>query len=94
MSLHFEWDPRKANANQKKHHVSFEFASRVFLDPYRQDAEDLERDSGEERRRVVGYIEGRLIFVSYTERKGKVRIISARKASAREQRAYADAVSP
>lgn len=94
MSLHFEWDPRKANANQKKHRVSFEFASRVFLDPFRQDAADLESSYGEERRRVVGHIEGRLVVVSYTERKGRIRIISARRASAREQRAYAEAVSP
>jgi len=92
MNLKFEWDPDKAAANLHKHKVPFEYAARVFLDPLRIDGEDAREDYGEERRIAVGYIESRLFVVTYTERGGTIRLISAREANAREQEDHARAV--
>lgn len=94
MNRKFEWDPDKATANLRKHKVPFEYAARVFLDPLRVDGEDTRKDYGEERRIAVGYIENRLFVVTYTQRNGTVRLISARKANVREQNNHADAVQP
>ena len=46
-AMRFEWDERKAEQNVAKHGTPFEFAARVFLDPYRLDGEDTRRDYGE-----------------------------------------------
>ena len=89
----FEWDDRKAAQNVAKHGVPFEYAVRVFLDPRRLDSEDTRRDYGEERRLTLGRIEGRLFAVAYTPRGEVIRLISARKASRREQRLYDETLS-
>jgi uncharacterized protein len=86
--LEFEWDPVKADSNLRKHGVPFEYATRVFLDPHRLDQVDTRRTYGEERRITLGTIEGRVFVVAYTSRGPVVRLISARKANAREQRQY------
>lgn len=90
--MKFEWDPQKAAANLRKHKVSFEYAARVFLDPLRVDGVDTRENYGEDRWITVGYVEGRLLVVAYTERAGVIRLISARKASVREQKIHIDAV--
>jgi uncharacterized DUF497 family protein len=92
--MRFEWDEQKAAQNLAKHKVTFEFAQRVFLDPYRLDAEDTRYDYGEERRLTLGRIEWRLYAVAYTMRREIVRLISARKANRREQRRYYEAIPP
>ncbi len=84
----FEWDERKAAQNVAKHGVPFDYAARVFLDPYRLDSEDKRRDYREERRLTLGTIEGRLYVVAYTMRGTIIRLISERKANEREQRKY------
>lgn len=94
MNLKFEWDPTKASTNKTKHQVSFEYATRVFLDPHRRDGEDTRYDYKEERRIVLGFIEARLFVVAYTERDGVIRLITARKANPREQKSHANAVQP
>ena len=86
--MRFEWDERKAAQNIAKHGVPFDYAARVFLDPYRLDSEDKRRDYSEERRLTLGTIEGRLYAVAYTVRGPIIRLISARKANEREQRKY------
>jgi len=86
--MQFEWDEQKAARNLAKHRVPFEYATRVFLDPKRLDAEDARRAYGEERRLTLGLIDGRLYAVAYTVRDEAVRLISARKANAREQGFY------
>jgi uncharacterized DUF497 family protein len=58
------------------------------LDPRRLVAEDARRDYGEPRFRVLGVVDGRILFVVYTWRGGVCRLISARKADARERRRY------
>lgn len=89
----FEWDARKAAQNIAKHGVPFEFAARVFLDPLRLDAEDRRRDYGEHRRLTLGRVEGRLYVIAYTPRGRMIRLISARKANARERRQYDETLS-
>jgi uncharacterized DUF497 family protein len=89
--IHFEWDPRKAEANKRKHGVSFESAALIFADPNVYELEEG-NDHGEIRFRAIGQALGTLLFVSYTSfREGEeevIRIISARKATPKERRAY------
>lgn len=91
--MRFEWDARKAARNIAKHGVPFEYAVRVFLDPLRLDAEDHRRDYGEQRRLTLGRVEGRLYVIAYTPRGTIIRLISARKANARERRQYDETLS-
>jgi uncharacterized DUF497 family protein len=89
--LHFEWDAEKAEANERKHSISFETAARVFLDPGRQEELDAAHDETENRWKTTGMVAPEIIVVIYTERgtAGEItRIISARKANAREKRQY------
>jgi len=89
--VRFEWDPRKAETNWRKHGVRFEIAAHIFEDPNIFDVEEG-NDHGEIRFRAIGEAFGRLFFVSFTafEEDGQdvIRIISARKASKAEYRAY------
>ena len=91
MAYTFEWDADKADANVRKHGVSFSEASTAFNDPLSATIEDA-RHSGEEERYVLFGISerGRLLAVMHTERDGVIRIISARKATRPEQREYED----
>ena len=84
----FEWNDAKARANLEKHEVSFEVARRVFDDPAGVDEIDDRGAHGEDRFIVTGMVDGRLLTVSYTERDSRIRIISARKATRREQISY------
>lgn len=84
----FEWDDTKAATNFVDHGVSFERACLVFSDPFAVGEIDDREDYGEERFTVVGMVEGVLIFVAYTERGTRLRIISARRAVKHEQDDY------
>ena len=84
----FEWDDRKASANARKHAVTFEMARDVFKDPFAIDELDDRADFGEVRFATTGMVEGRLLFVAYTMRGERIRIISARGAEPHEQRRY------
>jgi uncharacterized protein len=90
----FEWDPRKAVANAEKHGVTFEVAVTVFADPDALDGPDLAHSAIEARFLRVGRaVDGQVLMVAYTVRKGdddaeKIRLISARRASRRERAAY------
>ncbi len=88
--MRFEWDTDKAGRNISKHGVSFEEASGVFDDPLFLTFADPDHSSvGEKRCLIIGEsLQRRLLLVSYTERGGSVRIISARKATRRERRVY------
>jgi len=87
------FDPEKAANNVKKHHVGFETASLVFLDPLRLERLDdsASNESSEERWQILGRV-GKLFFVVYaetTDEEGEVtRLISARIATKAEQRSY------
>ena len=86
----WECDPTKAAANLRKHGVSFELAQRVFNDPFSLTRRDLFRD--EERWQTVGAPFAQspgLLLVAHTDQGGEGgRIISARRATAHERKAY------
>jgi len=84
----FEWNDAKARANLEKHEVSFEVARLVFDDPAGIDEIDDRGEYGEDRFTITGMAGERLLTVTYTERDGRIRIISARKATRREQDSY------
>jgi hypothetical protein len=87
--VQFDWDDAKAQANWKAHGVPFELAKTVFRDPFAIEWLDDREDYGEERFVIVGMAEGQvLLFVAYTERKERIRIISARRATQHEQDDY------
>jgi uncharacterized protein len=89
MKLELEWHEAKAEANFSAHGVSFELATTVFSDPFAIERFDDRLDYGEERFVMIGMAEGNvLLFVVYTEREERVRIISARRATADEQEDY------
>ncbi len=88
----FEWDEKKAANNVRKHGIDFADAVGVFDDLYALDMLD-ESDPGEERRIALGSdILGRIVVVVYAYRHDRVRMISARKATGRERRAYWEGV--
>jgi uncharacterized DUF497 family protein len=85
----FEWDPVKAAANLKKHGVSFEEAATAFQDPLARIHADPDHSTSESREILIGHsAKGRLILVGFTDRRGRLRLISAREASRRERRDY------
>jgi uncharacterized protein len=85
----FEWDAHKATANLRKHRVSFADAQTVFADPLAAIHDDPDGSSGEMREIIVGHsAAGRLLVVSFTERQGWLRLISAREATGHERRDY------
>ena len=85
--MEFEWDEEKAQINLKKHGVPFETAAKVFLDENRIEIYD-EANSIEEDRYITIGLAGDILFVVYTERGPRIRLISARLANARERKVY------
>ena len=90
MQLQFEWDERKAHDNLGKHEVSFDEARTVFEDPLAYIFDDELHSVDEMREIIIGHSSSnRLLLVCFTERQpALVRIISARRATRREQRDY------
>ena len=89
MKLEFEWHRAKAEANLCAHGVRFDLARTVFRDPFAIERLDDRADYGEERFVMIGMAEGDiLLFVAYTEREERIRIISARRATQYEQDDY------
>ena len=87
--MEFEWDPAKAAANLAKHGVSFSEASTIFGDPLEITIPDPAHSEDETRFLSVGTsMELRLLLVAYTERDGRIRIIHARVAAAKERKGY------
>lgn len=85
--MRFEWDGDKANANVKKHRVSFDEAVTVFYDPVAATFGDPDHSADENRLVTVGYsARGRLLVVCHAERGAVTRLISARRATTRERR--------
>jgi uncharacterized protein len=87
--LEFEWYPIKAVANLKKHKVSFEEARTIFGDRKHLVVPDREHSEFEERSLAIGRSDqGRLLIMCFTERRNRLRIISARLAERWERRVY------
>jgi len=86
----FVWDDKKARDNRRKHGVAFEEACEVLFDPFRQGGGASE--NFEERQFVIGFsLRRQMLFVVYTERSVRTRIISARKATNEERKIYEEA---
>lgn len=87
-ALEFVWDKGNLGKN-KKHHVEDKEAEEAFLDERKKTFKDKLHSGGEERFRVVGKTKkGRLLFVAFTIRKNKIRIISARNINKKEVYLY------
>jgi uncharacterized DUF497 family protein len=89
----FEWDDRKAKRNERQHGVPFELALLVFDDPNASDRLDLD-ETDEQRELITGLVGDVLLTVCFVERGHRRRIISARKATNREQIDYNEANAP
>ena len=89
-TIGFEWDPAKAVSNRTKHGVDFVDALRMFEGPVLL-TPDTRRDYVEKRVRVIGLVDGRALAVLFTMRGNNCRLISARRASRRERKAYRQA---
>jgi len=89
--IKFGWDARKAKQNIKKHSVSFEEASTVFFDERAIEFFDPDHSEQEDRFLMLGLsCRLRVLVVSYCFRKKglEIRIISARRATSKEQKVY------
>lgn len=87
--MKFSWDPDKAATNLRKHTVSFEEAETVFDDPLYVEFYDPDHSENEDRFLIVGKSrQGRLLIVSYTERRTSTRLITAREVTRSEREAY------
>ena len=87
--MRFEWDPKKAAANLRKHRVTFQEAATVFGDPLAITFEDPDHSENEERHLTFGIsLQGRLLVVSHMERNDRTRIISARLMDRKERVIY------
>lgn len=87
--MKFEWDENKAEANLRKHGVSFDEAATVLQNLRAAEFPDPEHSGTEERWIAIGHSSsGRLLVVCYTEPHGAIRIISARKATKNEIKIY------
>ncbi len=91
MRMRFDWDPKKAASNEKKHGVSFEEARTVFFDENAKLIDDPDHSEDEDRFVLLGISSTLRVMVvchCYREQGNLIRIISARKASAHESKQY------
>ena len=87
--MDYEWDRRKAAANQRKHGVTFDEACQVFADDHSSTVPDPDHSLAEQRYVIFGRTHaGRALVVAFTERGAKIRIINARPMTRRERQAY------
>lgn len=89
----YEWDPRKAKENLRRHGVSFEDAATVFLDALAVTFPDPEHSTEEDQEITIGLTtKHRVVFVSHCQRGDRTRIISARKATRKERKQYEEGI--
>ena len=87
--MEYEWDPEKAEANKRKHGVSFHEAATVFGNPLAITFSDPDHSIDEYRYLTFGLSKfDRLLVVSHSDRGDKVRIINARIMTRQERRIY------
>lgn len=87
--MNFEWNPQKAERNLKKHSVSFQEAASVFRSELSDTVYDPDHSDDEDRFITIGWSsQNRLLIVSHTERGDTIRIISSRKLTKSERKAY------
>ncbi len=94
MQYNFEWDPTKSKSNFRKHKISFERASEIFLDPFMLSIFDESHSANEDRWITLGKDRNNVsIVVVHTFREvdsdnSTIRIISARRATKQEDKQY------
>ena len=92
--MRLNWDEPKSRSNQRKHGISLDTASQVFLDPLHLSRQDRIVE-GEQRWQTIGVVNGvLLILVAYTlvdEKEEALRIISARRVTRQERIEYEEA---
>ena len=89
----FEWNAAKARTNLRKHSVSFEEAATVFLDALALTFGDPDHSAEEKREITAGLsVRQRVLLVSHCQRGERTRIISARKATRKEQIQYEEGI--
>jgi hypothetical protein len=87
--MQFEWDPKKAAANERKHGVAFQEAATVFSDPLAITFADPDHSFDENRYITFGFSRlDRLLVVSHTSREDRTRIIGARLTTRQERKIY------
>ena len=85
----FEWDAEKESLNERRHGIRFEEAETAFDDPFARLGYDPDHSVAEHCLILIGHsYRNRLLFVSVAEREGRIRIISARKATRKERAGY------
>lgn len=88
-SLKFQWDPKKAASNLRKHGVSFDEATSVFDDLLATVYEDPDHSVREKRYLTIGSsAQGRLLHIAFADRGERIRIINARKVTRKERELY------
>lgn len=90
-SISFKWDNKKAKENLKKHNITFEEAQTAFIDPNARMIFDKGHSGDEDRFIILGISSGlRLLVVCHCYRENDmiIRIISARRATKKEQKQY------
>ena len=85
----YEWDTEKEAANIRKHGIDFDTAILVFEDDFRIEWYDAVHSDTEDRYNTIGMVND-ILFVVYTERSERIRIISARLATRMERKLYND----
>jgi uncharacterized protein len=91
--MEFEWDPRKARINLRKHGVSFTEAGTIFGDELAITVSDPDHSDNEDRYITIGWSDRRrLLIVSHTDRGDRIRIISARELTKAERKEYEKAI--
>jgi len=86
--MNYQWDPKKATSNLRKHGIEFADAVGIFEDDWALTIKEQDVE-GEQRFVSIGLdFLGRLIVVVYTYRNDDIRIISARRATKRERKSY------
>ena len=87
--MKFEWDEQKNLSNTQKHGIDFVAATSIFDDPHRLEEDATQPGQGETRIKTIGMMDGLLVVtVVSTNRKNRIRIISARRASKEERKRY------
>ncbi|MDP2995310.1 MAG: BrnT family toxin [Anaerolineales bacterium] len=92
MTIKFEWDATKRLANSRKHGIDFADAATIFESDTVVLLDDR-FDYGERRYLAFGLLKDKVIVVAYSERREKIRIISARKALRHEEIYYYEQIA-
>jgi uncharacterized DUF497 family protein len=94
VQYNFEWDPNKSKLNLRKHKISFERSTQIFLDPLAVSIFDTDHSENEDRWITLGKDRNEVLlivihtFLQNANNQCRIRIISARKATKNEIKQY------